>query len=86
MGWAHFPWGLYRATLRAERRLGFGCGRNSHYAIVPFGKRARASCNIGQRLWSRTTKQAGCFSTKGAGRLLRSTDVPSVPPNVCFRE
>jgi hypothetical protein len=42
MGWAHFPWGPLRATLRAERRLGFGCGRNSHYAIVPFGKRARA--------------------------------------------
>ena len=33
--------GPLQVRLRAERRLGFSCGRNSHYAIVPFGTRAR---------------------------------------------
>jgi hypothetical protein len=33
---------LIRVKIALERRLGFSCGRNSHYAIVPFGKGARA--------------------------------------------
>jgi hypothetical protein len=32
----------FARALSAERRVGFTCGRNSHYAIVPFGKGARA--------------------------------------------